>query len=43
MSVYIKQNSLAAVLFGAREGLRVDMSQGDVLIPLQVSHQNSNF
>ena len=42
-AVRIKQNSLAAVLFGAREGLGVDMSQGDVLIPLQVSHQNSDF
>lgn len=36
-------DSLVAVLFGPGEGLGVDMSQGDVLIPLQVSHQNADL
>lgn len=36
-------DSLVAVLFGTREGLWVDVSQGDVLVPLQVSHQNSDL
>lgn len=38
-----KVNSLVAVLLGPREGLGVDVSQGDVLIPLQVSHQNADL
>lgn len=38
-----KADLLVAVLFWAREGLGVDMSQGDELIPLQVSHQNANL
>lgn len=36
-------NSLVAVLLGPGEGLGVDMSQGDVLVPLQVSHQNADL
>lgn len=36
-------DSLIAVLLGTREGLRVDVSQGDVLVPLQVSHQDSDL
>ena len=38
-----KQHSLATVLLGAREGLGVDVGQGDVLVPLQVSHQHSDL
>lgn len=41
--VWINLDSLVAVLFGAREGLGVDMSQGDVLVPLEVSHQNADL
>lgn len=36
-------DSLIAVLFGAREGLGVDMSQGDVLVPFKVSHQDADL
>lgn len=36
-------DSLIAVLLGTREGLWVDVGQGDVLVPLQVSHQNSDL
>lgn len=36
-------DSLIAVLLGTREGLWVDVSQGDVLVPLQVPHQNSDL
>lgn len=36
-------DSLVAVLFGTREGLWVDVSQGDVLVPLQVPHQNPDL
>lgn len=36
-------DSLIAVLLGTREGLWVDVSQGDVLVPLQVSHQDSDL
>lgn len=39
----VEADSLVAVLFGTREGLWVDVSQGDVLVPLQVSHQNSDL
>ena len=38
-----KQYSLATVFLGAREGLGVDVGQGDVLIPLQVPHQHSDL
>lgn len=41
--MWINLDSLVAVLFGAREGLGVDMSQGDVLVPLEVSHQNADL
>lgn len=38
-----KVDLLIAVLFGPGEGLWVDVSQGDVFIPLQVSHQNADL
>lgn len=36
-------DSLVTVFLGPGEGLGVDVSQGDVLVPLQVSHQNSDL
>lgn len=36
-------DSLIAVVFGPREGLRVDMSQRNVLIPLEVSHEDTDL
>lgn len=36
-------DSLVAVLFVAGEGLGVDVSQGDVLVPLEVSHQDPDL
>lgn len=41
--LWVTLDSLVAVLFGPWEGLGVDMSQGDVLVPLQVPHQNTNL
>ena len=39
----MKLDSLIAVFFGAWEGLGVDMSQGDVLVPFKVSHQDADL
>lgn len=36
-------DSLVAVFFGARKGLRVDVSQSDELVPLQVPNQNTDL
>lgn len=43
LCAWLHIDSLVAVLFGPGEGLGVDVSQGDVLVPLQVSHQNADL
>lgn len=41
--LWMKLDSLVPVLFRSREWLGVYMSQGNVLVPLQVSHQNTDL